>query len=212
MYMSPISKTKGFVLQNMSETFPNVLSKQKRKVYSPGRKLMSHSESVWNASSMAGICHHIETKTVALKSVLELHYVLFDLREWLGPNEVSGGYSLIQRWNPSRTEICGINLIHFNRARNLCQVFNITTYLFHFSEDLENLCAYTLDSVCWRRQLYAPVIAKSCLVKKVFAKTKGKSHHVSTIVVFADGKALLLWISNSCLNVKEQFSITSVYI
>lgn len=46
MYMSPISKTKGFVLQNMSETFPKALSKQKRKVYSLGSKLMSYPESV----------------------------------------------------------------------------------------------------------------------------------------------------------------------
>lgn len=110
--MSPISKTKGFVLQNMSETFTNVLSKQKRKVYAPGSKLMSHSESVWNASSMAGIRHHVETKTVASMSVVEICYVLFDLRECLGPNEVSSGYSLIQKvkskpywnlWNKSHS-------------------------------------------------------------------------------------------------------------
>lgn len=31
---------------------------------------------------MAGICHHIETKAVALRSTTEIHYGLFDLKEW----------------------------------------------------------------------------------------------------------------------------------
>lgn len=35
---------------------------------------------------------------------------------------------------------------------------------------------------------------------------------ITTIVIFANGKALLLWVSDSCFNVKEKFTITSVDI
>lgn len=144
MCMSPISKTKGFILQNMSETFPYVLSKQKTKVSSLDSKLMSHLESVWNASSMAGICHQVETKTATLRSTAEIHYSLFVLRECLGQMKYQVVILSSKRWNPSHTEICAINLIHFSRVTILCQVFNIATgHTYLIFEKIWKICMYT---------------------------------------------------------------------